>query len=83
MPDLPLRLRNVNVPESGLNPPQVDPVLKKAVLGLKAGQVSQPIEVRDREGISFRILKLISRESPGQRALSGWLCHRHVPPPFV
>ncbi len=58
------------VPESGLNPPQVDPALKKAVLALKAGQVSQPIEVRDREGMSYRILKLISRESPGLRGIS-------------
>ncbi len=58
------------VPESGLNPPQVDPILKKTVLGLKPGQVSSPIEVRDREGLSYRILKLITRESPGLRALS-------------
>ncbi len=58
------------VPESGLNPPQVDPVLKKAVMSLKPGQVSQPIEVRDREGVSYRILKLITRESPGQRTLA-------------
>jgi peptidyl-prolyl cis-trans isomerase SurA len=58
------------VPESGLNPPQVDPILKKTVLGLRPGQVSQPIEVRDREGMSYRILKLITRESPGLRSLS-------------
>jgi peptidyl-prolyl cis-trans isomerase SurA len=58
------------VPESGLNPPQVDPILKKTVLGLKPGQVSQPIEVRDREGLSYRILKLITRESPGLRGLA-------------
>jgi peptidyl-prolyl cis-trans isomerase SurA len=58
------------VPESALNPPQVDPLLKKTVLGLKAGQVSQPIEVRDPDGVSYRILKLVSRESPGQRGLS-------------
>jgi peptidyl-prolyl cis-trans isomerase SurA len=58
------------VPESGLNPPQVDPILKKTVLGLRPGQVSQPIEVRDREGMSYRILKLITRESPGLRILS-------------
>ncbi len=58
------------VPESGLNPPQVDPMLKKAVMSLKPGQVSQPIEVRDREGVSYRILKLITRESPGQRTLA-------------
>ena len=58
------------VPESALNSPQVDPALKKAVLGLKPGQVSQPIEARDQAGISFRILKLISREAAGQRSLS-------------
>jgi len=58
------------VPESGLNPPQVDPILKKTVLALKPGQVSQPIEVHDREGGSFRILKLITRESPGLRGIS-------------
>jgi peptidyl-prolyl cis-trans isomerase SurA len=58
------------VPESALNPPQVDPLLKKTVLALKAGQVSQPIEVHDREGASYRILKLIARESPGLRGIS-------------
>jgi len=54
------------VPESGLNPPQVDPTLRKVVLGLKAGQVSQPIESKD----GYRILKLITRESPGLRGIS-------------
>ena len=58
------------VPESGLNGPQVDPALKRAVLSLKPGQVSAPIEARDPAGISYHILKLISRESPGQRSLS-------------
>jgi peptidyl-prolyl cis-trans isomerase SurA len=58
------------VPESGLNGPQVDPALKRAVLALKPGQVSQPIEAHDQEGLSYRILKLISREAPGQRSLS-------------
>ena len=58
------------VPESGLNSPQVDPALKKAVLGLKPGQVSQPVEARDQTGISFHILKLISREAAGQRSIS-------------
>jgi peptidyl-prolyl cis-trans isomerase SurA len=52
------------VPESALN--QSDPALKKTVLGLKAGQVSGIITLRD----SYRILKLIARESPGQRELS-------------
>ena len=58
------------VPESGLNTAQVDPALKKAVMGLKPGQVSAPIETRDREGTSYRILKLLSREAPGQRSLT-------------
>ena len=58
------------VPESGLNGPQVDPALKRAVLGLKPGQVSQPIEARDQTGISYHILKLIAREAPGQRRIS-------------
>jgi peptidyl-prolyl cis-trans isomerase SurA len=54
------------VPESGLNPPQVDPTLKKAVMAMKAGQVSEPIVSKD----GIRILKLITRESPGLRGLS-------------
>lgn len=52
------------VPESALN--QSDPALKKIVLGLKAGQVSQPIVLKD----SVRILKLVTREAPGLRGLS-------------
>ena len=58
------------VPESGLNNPQVDPALKKVVLALKPGQVSQPVETRDKDGMSYRIIKLLSREAPGQRSLS-------------
>jgi peptidyl-prolyl cis-trans isomerase SurA len=58
------------VPESGLNNAQVDPALKKVVLGLKPGQVSQPVETRDKDGMSYRIIKLLSREAPGQRSLS-------------
>jgi len=58
------------VPESALNSAQVDPVLKRAVLALKPGQVSQPIEARDQAGTSYRMLKLISREAAGQRSLS-------------
>jgi peptidyl-prolyl cis-trans isomerase SurA len=54
------------VPESGLNPPQVDPALKKAVMALKPGQVSEPLTSRD----GIHILKLITRESPGLRGLS-------------
>ena len=52
------------VPESSLS--QSDPALKKAVLTLKPGQVSGVIVLRD----SYRILKLVARESPGQRELS-------------
>jgi len=52
------------VPESALN--QSDPALKKIVLGLKPGQVSQPIVLKD----SVRILKLVTRESAGQRSIS-------------
>lgn len=52
------------IPESSLN--QSDPLLKKTVLALKAGDVSDVIELRD----GYRILKLIAKESPGQRELS-------------
>jgi len=52
------------VPESSLN--QSDPALKKVVLGLKPGQVSQPIQLKE----GYRILKLITRESPGLRGLA-------------
>jgi len=53
------------VPESALN--QSDPMLKKAVLALKPGQVSQPIQLKDG---TYRILKLVTREAPGQRGLN-------------
>jgi len=52
------------VPESSLA--QSDPALKKAVLALKPGQVSDVIVLRD----SYRILKLVAKEAPGQRELS-------------
>ena len=52
------------VPESSLA--QSDPALKKAVLVLKPGQVSDVIVLRD----SYRILKLVAKEAPGQRELS-------------
>src|ERR1700731_3600084 len=51
------------VPESALN--QSDPALKKMVLGMKPGQVSQPIQLKE----GYRILKLITRASPGLRAV--------------
>src|SRR5882757_2719982 len=52
------------VPESALN--QSDPALKKMVVGMKPGQVSQPIQLKE----GFRILKLVTRESPGQRGIT-------------
>ena len=52
------------VPESSLS--QSDPALKKAVLSLKPGQISSVVVLRD----SYRILKLVAKEAPGQRELS-------------
>jgi len=52
------------VPESALN--RSDPALKKALLELKPGQISQPIQLK--EGV--RILKLITREAAGLRGVS-------------
>jgi peptidyl-prolyl cis-trans isomerase SurA len=52
------------IPESALN--QSDPALKKIVLGLRPGQVSGVVAVRE----NYRILKLLAREAPGQRELS-------------
>jgi peptidyl-prolyl cis-trans isomerase SurA len=52
------------VPESALN--QSDPALKKLVLSLKPGQVSQPIQLKE----GYRIIKLVTRESAGQRDIS-------------
>jgi peptidyl-prolyl cis-trans isomerase SurA len=56
------------VPESSLN--QSDAALKKAVLGLKAGQISQPIQIQSKDGVRIVILKLIAREAPGLRGIS-------------
>jgi len=56
------------IPESALN--QSDPALKREVLGMRAGQVSQPIAIQGKDGSRIVILKLISRESPGQRSIS-------------
>ncbi len=52
------------VPESALN--QSDPALKKMVMGMKPGQVSPALQLKD----GYRILKLVARESPGQRGIS-------------
>jgi peptidyl-prolyl cis-trans isomerase SurA len=54
------------IPESSLNAAQTDPVLKKAVLSLKPGQVSPPMVLKD----SIRILKLVAREAAGQRGVN-------------
>ncbi len=54
------------IPESSLSAPQTEPMLKKIVLGLKPGQVSQPIVLKD----SIRILKLVAREAAGQRGVN-------------
>ena len=54
------------IPESSLNAPQTDPLLKKMVMSMKPGQVSLPIQLRD----SIRILKLVAREAAGQRSVS-------------
>jgi peptidyl-prolyl cis-trans isomerase SurA len=52
------------VPESALN--QSDPMLKKMVMAMKPGQVSPPLQLKE----GYRILKLVSRESPGQRSIT-------------
>jgi peptidyl-prolyl cis-trans isomerase SurA len=52
-------------PESSFN--KSDPMLKKAVLSLKAGQATQPIHVKDG---GYIILKLIAKETAGQRELA-------------
>ncbi len=52
------------IPESSLD--KTDPALKKAVLSLKAGQISGVIQLHD----GYYILKLLAREAPGQRELS-------------
>ena len=54
------------VPESALN--QSDPVLKHAVLSMRAGEISQPIAVS--KGGGYRILKMIAKEQAGQREIS-------------
>ncbi len=51
--------------ESSLN--ESDPALKKAVLSMKAGEVSSPIQTKDG---SYNILKLIAKEPAGDRQLS-------------
>jgi len=43
-----------------------DPQLKKAVMGLQPGQISGVIQYAD----SYRIIKLIAKQAPGQRELN-------------
>lgn len=52
------------IPESSLG--QVDPETRKAILTMTPGQVTAPIRL----GNGYHILKLISRESAGQREFS-------------
>lgn len=53
------------IPESSLN--QSDPALKKILLEMKPGTVSQPIQVK---GGGYRILKLMAKDPAGQRKLA-------------
>ena len=53
------------VGESSLN--QSDPALKRAVLSMKPGEVSSPIQTKDG---SYNILKLIAKEPAGDRQLT-------------
>ena len=52
-------------PESSFN--RSDPLLKKTVLAMKVGEVSHPIQLKDGR---YFILKLIGKESAGQRELT-------------
>jgi peptidyl-prolyl cis-trans isomerase SurA len=52
------------VPESALN--RSDPALKKIVLAMKPGEVTQPIAIQG----GYRILKMMAKEPAGQRVLS-------------
>ena len=57
-----------NMPESSLRDPKQDtPELSRAVLALRPGGISRIIKTRDG---NYHILKLISRESAGQRTLA-------------
>jgi peptidyl-prolyl cis-trans isomerase SurA len=54
------------IAESSLNSPQTDPLLKRAVHDLKPGQVSAPIQLKDK----ILILKVVAREAAGQRSVN-------------
>jgi len=51
---------------SALNSDKVDPLLKRAIVAMQPGEVSEPIRARD----AYYILKLIEKQSPGQRSAS-------------
>jgi peptidyl-prolyl cis-trans isomerase SurA len=53
------------IPESSFS--RSDPLLKHAVLSLKPGEVSQPLQMKDGR---YVILKLLGKEPAGQRELS-------------
>jgi len=53
------------VPASSLD--QSDPSLKKIVLAMKAGEITQPLPVK---GGGYRILKLTAKETAGQREIT-------------
>ena len=53
------------IPQSSLS--QSDPALKKLVLSMRPGEVSQPVVMKDG---AIRVLKLIGKEPAGQRELS-------------
>lgn len=60
------------IPESSLN--QSDPILKRTVLSMKPGEVTQPIA--DKGG--YRILRLIAKEPAGQRELTDIQVQRSI-----
>ncbi|HYL46001.1 MAG TPA: peptidylprolyl isomerase [Candidatus Limnocylindrales bacterium] len=60
------------IPESSLN--QSDPVLKRTVLSMKVGEVTQPIA--DKGG--YRILRMIAKEPAGQRELTDIQVQRSI-----
>jgi peptidyl-prolyl cis-trans isomerase SurA len=60
------------IPETSLN--QSDPVLKRTVLAMKVGEVTQPIA--DKGG--YRILRLIAKEPAGQRELTDIQVQRSI-----
>jgi peptidyl-prolyl cis-trans isomerase SurA len=62
------------IPESSLNAPQTDPLLKKVVHELKPGQVSAPLPLKDR----ICILKLVAKEAAGQRDVNDPQVHQMI-----